>query len=48
VAGKPTQTTSQLAEVLATLQPGQTVPVAVVRPDGSTATVNVTLGELPG
>jgi putative serine protease PepD len=48
VAGKPTQTASELAEVLATLQPGQTVPVAVVRPDGSSATVNVTLGQLPG
>lgn len=48
VAGKPTPTTSQLAEVLASLNPGQTVKVDVVRRDGSTGTVNVTLGELPG
>jgi S1-C subfamily serine protease len=48
VAGKPTPTASQLAEVLATLQPGQTVPVTVVHPDGTSATVNVTLGQLPG
>ena len=49
VAGKPTPTPSDLAEVLATLNPGQTVPVVTVPPDSSTkTTVNVTLGELPG
>jgi S1-C subfamily serine protease len=48
VAGKPTPTSSDLAEVLATLQPGQTVKVEIVRPDGSKATVDVTLGQLPG
>lgn len=47
VAGKPTPTTSQLAEVLASLNPRQTVKVDVVRRDGSTGTANVTLGELP-
>jgi S1-C subfamily serine protease len=49
VAGKPTPGPSQLAEVLATLSPGQTVPVVVVPPSSSTrTTVNVKLGELPG
>jgi putative serine protease PepD len=48
VAGKATPDTSALATVLATLQPGQTVPVTVVHADGTTSTVNVTLGQLPG
>jgi S1-C subfamily serine protease len=49
VAGKPTPDPSQLAEVLATLSPGQTVPVTTVPPNTSSkTTVNVTLGELPG
>jgi len=49
VAGKPTPGPSQLAEVLATLNPGQTVPVTVVPPhSGVRTTINVTLGELPG
>jgi hypothetical protein len=30
------------------LRPGQTVTVAVTRQDGSTATIKVTLGQLPG
>jgi putative serine protease PepD len=49
VAGKPTPTPSDLAEVLATLNPGQTVPVVTVPPNSSAkTTVQVTLGELPG
>jgi S1-C subfamily serine protease len=49
VAGKPTPTPTDLAEVLATLKPGQTVPVVLLPPDSSTkTTVNVRLGELPG
>jgi len=48
VASKPTPTANQLAGVLATLHPGQTVKVAIAHPDGGTATVNVTLGQLPG
>jgi putative serine protease PepD len=49
VAGKPTTTPTQLAEVLATLSPGQTVPVVIVPPNSTAkTTVNVTLGELPG
>ncbi|MCF2526782.1 S1C family serine protease [Yinghuangia soli] len=43
-----TETTSQaaLSEVLAGLKPGDQAKVAVTRSDGSTATVDVTLGEL--
>ena len=48
VNGKPTPTTSQLSEVLAGLDPGQTVKVDVVQRDGTRTSVNVTLGELPG
>jgi len=49
VAGKPTPTPTDLAEVLATLSPGQTVPVVVIPPNStSKTTVQVTLGELPG
>jgi len=48
VAGKPTPTTDDLSAVLATLKPGQTVTVAVVRQNGSKARLQVTLGEYPG
>jgi putative serine protease PepD len=48
IAGQPTPDSSALATVLAGLQPGQAVPVEILRRDGSTATVQVTLGELPG
>jgi S1-C subfamily serine protease len=43
-----TPDTETLATVLAGLRPGQQVPVTVTRADGSTTTVNVTLGQLPG
>ncbi|GAA2906371.1 trypsin-like peptidase domain-containing protein [Streptosporangium fragile] len=48
VDGTPTPTTQDLAEVLATLRPGDEAKVEVRRSDGSTATVAVTLDELPG
>jgi len=48
VNGQPTPDTSTLSETLASLNPGQSVPVAIIRPDGGTGTVNVRLGELPG
>lgn len=48
VNGQAISDTSTLSAALASLSPGQSVPVAITRPDGSTATVNVTLGELPG
>ncbi|WP_459802006.1 S1C family serine protease [Herbidospora sp. RD11066] len=46
VNGQATEDTATLSEVLATLKPGQKVPVVVKRPDGSQTTVQVTLGEL--
>jgi putative serine protease PepD len=48
VAGKAASTSVQLGTVLAGLRPGQAVRVKIVRQDGSTATVTVKLGELPG
>lgn len=48
VDGKSTPTSAALAAVLADLAPGQSVPVSIVHPDGSKATVTATLGQLPG
>jgi S1-C subfamily serine protease len=48
VDGKPTPNTEALSTVLAELRPGQTVPVDVLHPDGSKATVKVKLGEQRG
>jgi putative serine protease PepD len=48
VNGKQIPDTATLASVLAQLAPGQTVPVQVVKPDGSKQTVMVTLGQIPG
>jgi S1-C subfamily serine protease len=48
VNGTATPDTETLAAVLAGLRPGQQVPVAITKADGSTTTVNVTLGQLPG
>jgi S1-C subfamily serine protease len=48
VSGTATPGTETLATVLAGLRPGQQVPVTVTRAGGSTTTVNVTLGQLPG
>jgi len=47
VDGRSTLTTTALAEVLADLEVGQTVPVKIRR-NGQEATVQVKLGELPG
>jgi S1-C subfamily serine protease len=46
VNGTPTPTTSALSETLASLKPGQQVPVGVTHADGSSSTVTVTLGTL--
>ncbi|GGK57887.1 protease [Planomonospora parontospora subsp. parontospora] len=46
VNGTETPTTQALSEVLATLKPGDEAKVGLLRPDGSTPTVTVTLGEL--
>ncbi|MBG0813260.1 S1C family serine protease [Planomonospora sp. ID82291] len=48
VGGTETPTTQALSEVLATLTPGKEAEVGLLRPDGSTSTVTVTLGELSG
>jgi S1-C subfamily serine protease len=46
VNGKPTPTTASLSQVLAELEPGQTVPVAVTSQNGAKTTLRVTLGTL--
>jgi S1-C subfamily serine protease len=48
VNGTATPDTETLAAVLAGLRPGQQVPVTVTRADGTTTTVRLTLGQLPG
>jgi S1-C subfamily serine protease len=48
VNGTATPDTETLAAVVAGLQPRQQVTVNVTKADGSTATMNVTLGQLPG
>ncbi|MBB2909772.1 S1-C subfamily serine protease [Streptosporangium becharense] len=48
VDGRPTPTTQDLSEALAALRPGDEAKVEILRPGGSTDTVAVTLGELPG
>ena len=44
----PVRRAAELAQVLAELDPGQTVPVTVTTPQGVSRTVDVTLGQLPG
>jgi S1-C subfamily serine protease len=48
IAGKPVQSTDDVAAILAEHKPGDTVPVEVRRADGSKATVQVKLGEAKG
>ena len=48
VQGTATPDPPTLADVLAGLQPGQTVQVEVARPSGPRRTVRVTLGQFPG
>ena len=48
VNGTATADTETLAAVLAGLRPGQQVSLTVTKADGSTATINLTLGQLPG
>ncbi|MGI8334148.1 S1C family serine protease [Actinomadura scrupuli] len=47
VNGAPTPSPSDLTEALARLQPGATVKVDTLRPDGTRSSVQVKLGELP-
>jgi S1-C subfamily serine protease len=48
VDGTATPDPATLADVLAGLRPGQTVPVRVARPGGPSQAVRVTLGQFPG
>ncbi|MEV1245440.1 trypsin-like peptidase domain-containing protein [Nonomuraea sp. NPDC049750] len=48
INGRETLSMATLAEVLSALQPGKQAKVGVVRLNGSTTTITVTLGVLPG
>jgi len=48
IDGQPTPTPVELSAVLATLAPEQITRVDIVHPDGTQASVEVTLGEYPG
>jgi S1-C subfamily serine protease len=47
VAGQPVGSVDDLATALASHKPGDRVPVKVRHQDGSTGTLQVTLGRLP-
>jgi putative serine protease PepD len=48
VAGQSTPSTEAISSVLATLRPGQTVPVQVLTPTGRESTVQIKLASQPG
>jgi putative serine protease PepD len=48
IDGQPTSSSAAASDVLATLQPGQTVAVTVLQQSGTSHTVQVTLGQYPG
>ena len=48
INGQATATTSDLAQILIKLQPGNSAKLEVQHSDGTKATLNVTLGQLPG
>ena len=48
INGQATATTSDLAQILIKLQPGDTAKLEIQHSDGTKATLNVTLGQLPG
>jgi putative serine protease PepD len=48
IAGHPASSVDSVSLALANAKPGQSVPVELERPDGSTRTVTVKLGQLPG
>jgi S1-C subfamily serine protease len=48
IAGQPVSSPVDVAQVLATLKPGETVRVGLRKPGGSSGTVKVTLGQYPG
>ena len=47
IAGQPASSVDSVALAVAADKPGQSVPVEIERPDGTTATVTIKLGELP-
>lgn len=48
IAGHKVSSATEVADVLAQLKPGQTVPVEVRRQSGGSSTVHVKLGQYPG
>jgi len=48
VDGQPASSVDSVALAIANEKPGQSVPVELERPDGTTSTVTVKLGQLPG
>jgi len=48
LAGHPVSSPADVTDILATLKPGRTVSVGLVRPDGSKSTLKVQLGQYPG
>ena len=48
IDGQSVASPSDVSAILATLAPGQTATVNIVKPDGSAATVKLTLGQYPG
>src|SRR5579875_305236 len=48
LAGQPISSPTDVADVLATLKPGTTVAVGLLKPTGARATVHVKLGQYPG
>ena len=48
INGQAVTSSAEVAQILATLHPGQTVSVALVKPDGSKSVVKVKLGQYPG
>jgi S1-C subfamily serine protease len=48
IAGQPASSVDSVSLALANARPGQSVPVQLERPDGSTLRVTVKLGQLPG
>jgi putative serine protease PepD len=48
IDGQAVGSPSDVSAILATLTPGQTVSVTIVKPNGASATFKVTLGQYPG
>ena len=48
VNNAPVRSTADLSQVLAGLNPGQAIPITVTNLQGTSSTVTLTLGQLPG